>query len=68
MSDFRLDLPRVELTVEAQVGSERIVVKDMVLAPVYDDPDARRAVEANLRYKLMQSILDKWKPKIQVRR
>jgi hypothetical protein len=61
-------MARVELTIEAQVGSDRIVIKDMVLAPVYDDPDARKAIEAQLRYKLMQSILDKWKPKIQVRR
>lgn len=58
----------VELTCEARVGDERICASQVVMQAVYDDPDARQAVEAAVRYKLVAAILDRWKPKIQVRR
>lgn len=58
----------VELTVTARVGDETVFCTQRVLAGVWDDPDARKAVEAQLRYQLMVRILEKWTPKIHVRR
>jgi hypothetical protein len=58
----------VELTCKARVGREEVAVRQVCLAGVYRDPDARQAIEAQLRYQLMVAILEKWKPKIQVRR
>lgn len=58
----------VELTVSAEVGGETILCMTRCLAGVYDDPEARKALEAQLRSTLMHKILEKWKPVIKVRR
>lgn len=58
----------VELTCKARIGPQEVVVRQVCLAGVYRDADARKAIEAQLRYQLMVSILEKWKPKITVRR
>jgi hypothetical protein len=56
----------VTLTCEARVGSERIEVRENVLSGVYRDRNARQAIEAQIRYRLMIAILERWKPKITV--
>ena len=58
----------VDLTITAKVGTERLQVKQTVLQGVYDDPEARKAIEAELRYRLMVKILEKWTPVIKVNR
>lgn len=57
----------VELTVSATVGGEVIQCRQRVLAEVWNDPDARKAVEENMRFKLVMEILRKWTPVIKVR-
>lgn len=58
----------VELTVEAEVGGETIVCSTRCLAGVYQDQEARKAIEQQLRSTLMHKILEKWTPVINVRR
>ena len=58
----------MHLYCRATVGGQEVVVQQSVAEPVYDDPVARRAIEDHLRYRLMQKILEKWTPKIHVRR
>lgn len=58
----------VELTVEADVGGEKIACMQHCLAGVYNDPEARKAIEQALRQALMMQILKKWSPVIKVRR
>lgn len=58
----------VELTVTAEVGGETITCMQHCLAGVYNDPEARKALEEALRQSLMMAILKKWKPVIKVRR
>lgn len=57
----------VELTVSATVGGEAIQCQQRVLAEVWNDPDARKAIEENMRFKLVMEILRKWTPVIKVR-
>lgn len=57
----------VELTCTARVGGETIVAQVRCLRGVYNDPEARKAIEADLRMGLMRQILGKWTPKIHVR-
>lgn len=59
---------QVELTCECRINGERLYTTQVVLEMVYNDPVARKAVEEMIRQRLMMGILDKWKPKIQVRR
>lgn len=56
----------IELTVEARVGNETILLRKIVVQSVYDDPIAKSAIEQSLRVELMYKILEKWKPKIKV--
>lgn len=58
----------VELSCEATIGGETVYVRQLVHAIVYDDPEARKAVEQALRQQLMLGLLDDFKPKIRVRR
>jgi len=64
----RLFSGQVHLSCKAVVGGRELVVQQSVAQPVYDDPDARRAVEHHMRYQLMMKILEHWTPKIRVRR
>lgn len=65
-SPFLMD--QVELSCSVKVGDEMVMVRRMYAAEVYDDPEARKAVEEHLRFELVRAILDQWKPKIHVRR
>lgn len=58
----------VELSCRATIGGETISVRQQVHAAVYEDAVAREAVEQALRQQLMLSLLDRFKPKISVRR
>lgn len=58
----------VILSCKATVGGEVLTSQMAVSAAVWDDPEARKAIEANLRHNLMTRILDVWKPVIKVRR
>lgn len=57
----------VELTAEAEAGGRRFYVQQRVLAGVYADPVARKAIDHNLRAALLQKILEHWTPVIRVR-
>lgn len=59
---------RVEMSCEATVAGEKIQVRQMVVQAVYDDPNARTALEATLREALIRAIVEKWTPVIKVRR
>ena len=58
----------VYLDITVRVGTERIQVSQTVLQGVYDDPEARKVIEAGLRYQLMVKILERWTPVIKVNR
>lgn len=58
----------VELTVTAKVGDKELHCRQVVLAGVYADTVARKAIEEALRQSLMMEILKHWKPVIKVRR
>lgn len=58
----------VELSCTATVGGERVVVRQVIHAAAYDDPEARRHIEHALRQKLMLAVLEKWTPVVKVRR
>lgn len=61
-------LARVRLSCKATVAGEELEVSLVVVQPVYDDPEARKLVEKQLRLALMDKILEKWAPVIRVRR
>jgi len=58
----------VELSCKATIGGETVSVRQMIMAEVYDDPETRKAAEHAVRQQLMLGLLDKFKPKIRVRR
>jgi hypothetical protein len=58
----------VELSCKATIGGETVYVRQLVPAAAYDDPEAREVIEQGVRQQLMLSLLDKFKPKIIVRR
>ena len=58
---------RVELSCRATIGGETVSVRQLIPTAVYDDEVAREVVEQALR-QLMLALLDKFKPKIRVRR
>lgn len=62
------DFDIVRLRCECRINGELLYAEQTVAAPVWDDPEARKAVEEMIRQRLMMAVLDKWKPKIQVRR
>lgn len=57
---------RVMLSCKATVAGEEIQVSMYVAAPVYEDPEARKLVMKQLRFGLMEKILEKWTPVIRV--
>lgn len=59
---------RVSLSCQAEVGGEVVTARMTVAQPVWDDPEARQAIERHIRLSLMEQILKKWTPKITVRR
>jgi len=59
---------RVELSCRATIGGETVSVRQLIPTAVYDDEAAREVVEQALRQQLMLALLDKFKPKIRVRR
>lgn len=62
------DFEIVRLRCECRVNGELLYAEQAIPAVVYDDPQAREAVQEAIRRRLMTAVLDKWKPKIQVRR
>lgn len=58
----------VRMRCECRINGELLYAEQAVPAVVYDDPDGRGAVEEAVRQRLMMAILDRWKPKIQIRR
>lgn len=58
----------VEMSCTAEVAGEKITVRQMLPANAYDDRSLREVVETALRQKLMLAIMEKWTPKITVRR
>jgi hypothetical protein len=66
--DLEANLGRVMLTCEATVAGERLVVRQVVANPVWNDPEARDAVERSIRHELMHEILKRWSPVIRVQR
>lgn len=63
MTDY---LDMVTLTCKARVRSEVIEVRQAVPRVVYDDPEAREAIEKSLRVGLAMKIVNRWKPRIEV--
>jgi len=59
---------QVYMSCSAMVGGRELRVEQLVVEEVYDDLAARKAVEAHLRHQLMMKILERWTPKIKVRR
>lgn len=59
---------RVQLSCTAIVAGEEVQVSMTVVGPVWDDPEPRKLIEQQLRRALMDKILEKWTPKIRVRR
>lgn len=59
---------QVELVCTANVGDEKLFARQSIPAIVYDDPEARKVIEAALRQRLMLAVLEKWTPVIKVRR
>lgn len=71
MSEFRVNVSGfqvVELVCRAQVGTEQVEARQAIPDIALDEPGVREAVEEALRYKLMAAILERWKPRIEVRR
>lgn len=62
------DFEIVRLRCECRINGELLYAEQTIPAVVYDDPQAREAVQEAIRRRLMMAVLDKWKPKIQVRR
>jgi len=58
----------VELSCRATVGGQTVSVRQLIPTAVYDDPTALGVIEQALRQQLMLGLLDKFKPKIRVRR
>jgi hypothetical protein len=59
---------QVRLTCTAKVGGERVSVQTYCLEAVYNEPDAKKAINTQVRRALMDKILEKWTPKITVER
>lgn len=59
---------RVAISCKARIGDEQVMVQEVMLEVVYNDPVARAAAEKFLRRKLMDAILEKWTPVIHVSR
>ena len=58
----------VHLQIRARVAGTHLSVQKTVLQGVYNDPEARKAIEAELRYRFMVKILERWTPVIRVHR
>lgn len=58
----------VWLSCEVTVDGERLAVEQHVAAAAWDDPEARKHIERSMRYKIMERVLEKAPPKIEVRR
>jgi hypothetical protein len=58
----------VTLRVKATVQGETLYVQKTVYGAVWDDVDAREAIEHSLRMELVSAILEKWKPVVTVTR
>lgn len=58
----------VEMSCTAEIGGQRVEVIQVIPEAAYQDPSLRKVVEEALRQKLMLAILEKWTPKIRVRR
>lgn len=58
----------VRMRCECRINGELLYAEQTVPAVVYDDPEARKAVEEAVRQRLMMAVLDRWKPEIQVSR
>lgn len=65
---FNNPFQQVEMSCQAEVAGEIIQVRQVLPANAYDDPALREVVETALRQKLMLAIMEKWTPKIKVRR
>ena len=59
---------RITLTCSAAVGGERLFVQTQIVEAVYNEPNARKAVEESLRRTMMEKILERWTPVIKVER
>lgn len=57
---------QVQLTCEATVAGQRVQSSVMVLKVVYQNPEAREAIEAELRRELVERIIKAHPPKIRV--
>lgn len=57
---------QLRLSCKAVVAGEELEVSMSVAEPVYDDPEARKLVEKQLRLALMDKILEKWTPVVKV--
>lgn len=58
----------VMLRCTATVQGERIEVRTTVDAAAYEAPELREMLREQIRRKLMEAILEKWTPVIEVRR
>lgn len=70
LSGPSLDNPfqQVEMSCQAEVAGEIIQVRQVLPEEAYRDRALREVVETALRQKLMLAILEKWTPKVKVRR
>lgn len=53
---------------EAEVAGEKLTAQEVVPDIVWEDPEARKAIEKAVRAKLMYAILEKWTPAIKTER
>ena len=57
---------QVTLRCRADVGGRQVEVRQSIARPVYDDPIARKVLEAHIRQALMMAILEEWTPVIEI--
>lgn len=58
----------IEISCECRVNGERLYALQTVPEAVWRDSEAREAIIEAVRQRLMMAVLDRWKPKVQVRR
>ena len=61
-------LRKVALECRAEVGGEVVSVSVELVEAAYNDPVARAYIEGSLRLSLIEKIVEKYPPKIHVRR
>ena len=59
---------RITLTCTAKVGGDTLFAQTQIVEAVYNEPNARKAVEESLRRTMMEKILERWTPVIKVER